>query len=59
MVVYTWWCWHICKEKVGRVDLDQLGEEKGGEKKVTGVTGRYPREDQTRPVLYPRLSLLW
>jgi hypothetical protein len=28
MVVYTWWCWHICKgEEVG-IDLDQLGEEK-------------------------------
>ena len=28
MVVYTWWCWHICKgEEVG-VDVDQLGEEK-------------------------------
>ena len=27
MVVYTWWCWHICKgEEVG-VDEDQLGEE--------------------------------
>ena len=27
MVVYTWWCWHICKgEEVG-VDVDQLGEE--------------------------------
>ena len=26
MVVYTWWCWHICKgEEVG-VDVDQLGE---------------------------------
>ena len=27
MVVFTWWCWHICKgEEVG-VDVDQLGEE--------------------------------
>ena len=27
MVMYTWWCWHICKgEEVG-VDVDQLGEE--------------------------------
>jgi hypothetical protein len=26
-MVYTWWCWHICKEVVG-VELDQLGEEK-------------------------------
>ena len=26
MVVYTWWCWHICKEKGVGVDVDQLGE---------------------------------
>jgi len=26
-VLYTWWCWHICKgEEVG-VGTDQLGEE--------------------------------
>jgi hypothetical protein len=29
IVVYTWWCWHICKgEEVG-VEKNQLGEEKG------------------------------
>jgi hypothetical protein len=28
MVVYTWWCWHICKGEVVEVELDQLGEEK-------------------------------
>ena len=30
MVVYTWWCWHICKgEGVGvDVDVDQLEEER-------------------------------
>jgi hypothetical protein len=28
MVVYTWWCWHICKGEVVGVELDQLGEEK-------------------------------
>jgi hypothetical protein len=28
MVVYTWWCWHICKGEVVGVDLDQLREEK-------------------------------
>jgi hypothetical protein len=27
MVVYTWWCWHIYKEKVFGVEVDQLGEE--------------------------------
>jgi hypothetical protein len=27
MVVYTWWCWHICKEKIVGVEKDQLGEE--------------------------------
>ena len=27
IVVYTWWCWHICKgEEVG-VEMNQLGEE--------------------------------
>ena len=28
MVIYTWWCWHICKEEGVRVDVDQLGEER-------------------------------
>ena len=28
MVVYTWWCWHICKGEVVGVELDQLGEGK-------------------------------
>ena len=28
MVVYTWWCWHICKEKGVGVDVDQLEEER-------------------------------
>ena len=28
MVMYTWWCWHICKGEEVRVDEDQLGEEK-------------------------------
>ena len=28
MMVYTWWCWHICKEEEVGVDVDQLGEEK-------------------------------
>jgi hypothetical protein len=28
IVVYTWWCWHICKgEEVG-VEMDELGKEK-------------------------------
>ena len=27
MMVYTWWCWHICKGEVVGVELDQLGEE--------------------------------
>jgi hypothetical protein len=26
MVVYTWWCWHICKGEGVGVDFDQLGE---------------------------------
>ena len=25
-VVYTWWCWHICKGEGVGVDLDQLRE---------------------------------
>ena len=28
MVVYTWWCWHICKGEGVGVDVDQLGEER-------------------------------
>ena len=28
MVVYTWWCWHICKGEGVGVDFDQLGEER-------------------------------
>ena len=27
MVVYTWWCWHICKGEGVGVDVDQLGKE--------------------------------
>ena len=27
MVVYTWWCWHICKGVEVGVDVDQLGDE--------------------------------
>jgi hypothetical protein len=26
MVVYTWWCWHICKGEGVGVVFDQLGE---------------------------------
>ena len=28
LVVYTWWCWHICNGEVVGVELDQLGEER-------------------------------
>ena len=28
MVMYTWWCWHICKGGGVGVELNQLGEEK-------------------------------
>jgi hypothetical protein len=27
MVVYTLWCWHICKAKVFGVEVNQFGEE--------------------------------
>ena len=27
-VLYTLWCWHICKGEEVRVETDQLGEEK-------------------------------
>jgi hypothetical protein len=27
MIVYTWWCWHICRGEVA-VELDQLEEKK-------------------------------
>ena len=26
MVLFTWYCWHICKGEGVRVDVDQLGE---------------------------------
>ena len=26
-LLYTWWCWHICKGEEVRVVVDQLGEE--------------------------------
>ena len=28
MVVYTWWCWNICKGEGVEVDFVQLGEER-------------------------------
>ena len=28
MVVYTWWCWHICIGKGVGNDVDQLEEER-------------------------------
>ena len=28
MMVFTWWCWHICKGKGVGVDVDQLEEER-------------------------------
>ena len=28
MVVYTWWCWHICEGEGVGVDFDQLREER-------------------------------
>jgi hypothetical protein len=27
MVFYTWWCWHIYKGEVVRVEVDQLSKE--------------------------------
>ena len=35
MVLYTWWCWHICKGEEDGVEMDQLDEEKEA-KRVTG-----------------------
>jgi len=28
LVVYTWWCWHICKGEGVGVDFVQLGEKR-------------------------------
>ena len=46
MVVYTWWCWHICKgEEVG-VDVDQLGDvtkARGVQNSTGGVSARRVR----------------
>ena len=50
MVVYTWWCWHICKgEEVG-VKIDQLGEEIEA-KQVTGGDRMQALAGPTRPVM--------
>ena len=40
-LLYTWWCWHICKGEEVRVGMIQLGEEKRSLK----VTKRWPRQD--------------
>ena len=40
IVVYTWWCWHICKEEVVGVDVDQLWEVRkvfGFLRKLSGI----------------------
>jgi hypothetical protein len=67
MVVYTWWCWHICKgEEVG-VEKNQLGEETeakpviGSDRMLASVAPARPvsgygtgaRSDRTRRSLRP------
>ena len=41
MVVYTWWCWHICKGDEVGVDVDQLGDEMEV-RRVSNYTGGVP-----------------
>ena len=53
-VLYTWWCWHICKGDEVGVDMDQLGDEtevrkvpQSGPDSGHAVTGRWvPESDQ-------------
>ena len=55
MVVYTWWCWHICKvEEVG-VDVDQLGE--GTEARVR--TPPTPYTEKTRSHRVDQTRVTW
>ena len=53
MVLYTWWCWHICKGEVVGVNLDQLGEEKEvlwwDQTLVLGRTELYLGESSGKP----------
>jgi hypothetical protein len=37
MMLFTRWCWHICKEKIVGVDLDELGKV-GEEKSKFGLS---------------------
>ena len=39
MVVYTWWCWHICKGELVGVETDQGGEEKEKKRASYGCPG--------------------
>jgi hypothetical protein len=53
MMVYTWWCWHICKgEEVG-IEADQLGEETEA-KRVTGSDRTLASEGPARPIIGSR-----
>jgi hypothetical protein len=50
MMLFIWWCWHICKREV-RVDLDELGKvEEEKEKKKTSLG--CPRVKKMQPNLY-------
>ena len=54
MVVYTWWCWHICKGDGVGVETNQLGEETEAKGESTlaecgqsdGATGALDRKDR-------------
>ena len=45
IVVYTWWCWHICKGDEVGVDVDQLGDETEA-RRVRNSTGALYRKDR-------------
>ena len=57
MVLFTWWCWHICKGEGVGVDVDQLVGKKvtGGRSGHVGRTVRQFDSFSSREVV----SLAW
>ena len=60
MMVYTWWCWHICKGEVVGVALDQLGEEKEVPWVDRTLATGGPNPERVSPVINPSQgAALW
>jgi hypothetical protein len=56
-MLYTWWCWHICKGEVVGVDLDQLGEVGEEKEKKRASLGCSRSENATKVVANAQPSL--